>query len=102
MQMIEIYTIQNYYGKTSDGTNWFIWGKITVPKNKEYHIHQLNQIIPIIFQLPIKERMQLIDGIVLGDHNNGINQYYPFLRNYGSKAISEFVDLAVFSGYKQK
>lgn len=102
MEMIKVFTIVDYYGKAQDGKNWFIWDEIIVPENKKHYILKLNQIIPMIFELPEIKRMQLIDGIVLSNHNNGINQYFSFLKKYASDAVSKFIEMAVSSGQSLK
>lgn len=90
MEMTEVCAIQNYNGKF-DGRNLFTWGQITIPKCKEEYIEKMNEKIQEIFELTQIERTKVIDALVMMEHNNGINQYFSFLREYASKEVSEFI-----------
>lgn len=57
----------------------------------------MNELIPKLFQLPEMVRRNILDEILLMDHNNGINQYYPFLKDYASKEVAEFITEATAS-----
>lgn len=91
MEMIEVYAIQKYYGRDNRGNNWFIFDIITVPMHKYRNVCLMNKIIPLLFKLPEEQRKIMIDNIILSNHNNGINQYFPFLKDYASESVSNFV-----------
>ena len=93
METKKVCAIENYLGKF-EGRNLFAWNQITVPKCKEEYIERVNEKIEEIFELTGIERMQTIDAFVMMKHNNGINQYFPFLRDYASKEVSEFIRVA--------
>lgn len=105
MEMIEMWVIQKYCGER-DGKLWFTWKWLPVPKDKEPYISRMNDIIPKLFRLPGDVREAIIGYIVLMYNNNGINQYFPYLKDYTTNKISQFVDMAtsfdgVTSGYSK-
>lgn len=94
MKTIEMSAIQGYYGQSDNGLNWFIWNQITIPEEKESFIYRINNTIPDFFGLKEEERAKAIDFLLLVEHNNGINQYFPFLKDYASEEVRNFVHMA--------
>lgn len=91
METIKMCAIQEYYGQSDNGYNWFVWSSITIPEEKEYFIYRMNYTIPALFELSEDERTNAIDFLILVEHNNGINQYFPFLKEYASREVQEFI-----------
>lgn len=91
-----MWVIQRYYGERN-GRPWFVYKYISVPKNKEKYVLFMNKIIPRLFRLPEEMRSAIIGYIVLMNHNNGVNQYFPHLKDYTINGIAEFVNMAIGS-----
>lgn len=94
MEEVQMWTIQRYYGER-EGCPWFIWKYISVPKHKVKFVKLMNTIIPLLFCLPEEIRKNIISNIVLMDYNNGVNQYFPHLKDYAQEGVTEFVGLAM-------
>lgn len=54
----------------------------------------MNEKIPELFELKGAERTQVVGAFVLMEHNNGINQYFPFLKDYASEETAKFINAA--------
>ena len=92
MEMVTVCVIQDYCGK-ENGKDLFRWSEIEVPMHKVDFVDSINQMIPSMFALEESERQIFIGQLVIIEHNNGISQYFPFLKKYVSKEIAEFLSM---------
>ena len=98
MEMQKLWIISNFFPNIINdvevkGTPIFEWVHTSVPKYKAEYVLKVNQaLIQILGNFVYPERELMVSRLLLEEHNQDINLYFPWLKHFAHPSVVQFID----------